>query len=238
MAHPARDPVDKVVAIIVAAGSSQRFGRDKIWEPVGGQPLLAHTLDAFEGCPEVDEVVLVLSPDKLEEGKRWAQSGRWSKVKAVCAGGSCRLESVAAGLANVQGAKWVVVHDGARPCVTPDIVCRGLVVARQTGAAVAGVPVTDTIKVVGQEGQVKATPQRRELWSVQTPQVFRYDLLAQAYEKLGPGEEATDDATLVERLGHQVTVFWGAYSNIKVTTPQDLTVAEALLRPPRHAGAV
>lgn len=238
MAHEVGELGDKVVAIIVAAGTGQRFGRDKIWEPVAGQPVIAHTLDSFEACPEVDEVVLVLSPERLEEGKRLAQSGRWPKVKAVCAGGSCRPESVAAGLANVQGARWVVVHDGARPCVTPDIVCRGLVVARQTGAAVAGVPVTDTIKVVGQEGQVKASPQRRELWSIQTPQVFRYDILAQAYQNLGPSEEATDDATLVERLGHQVTVFWGAYSNLKVTTPQDLTVAEALLRPARHASVV
>lgn len=238
MASAPRGPADKVVAIIVAGGSSQRFGRDKIWEPVAGQPLLGYTLDVFEGCPQVDEVVLVLSEDRLEEGRRWAQAGRWSKVKAVCAGGSCRPESVAAGLANVQGAHWVVVHDGARPCVTADILCRGLVVAKQTGAAVAGVPVTDTIKVVGQEGQVKATPQRRELWSIQTPQVFRYDLLAQAYENRSPSEEATDDATLVERLGCQVNVFWGAYSNIKVTTPQDLTVAEALLKPPRHAGVV
>lgn len=226
----------KVVALIVAAGSSQRFGRDKLWEPVAGQPLLAHTLDAFEGCPEIDEVVLVLSPQKVEAGRRWAEAGRWTKVKAVCAGGSCRSESVAAGLAQAKDAGWVVVHDGARPCVTPEIIGRGLFAARQTGAAIAGVPVTDTIKVVGQEGQVKATPQRKELWSIQTPQVFRYDLLVQAYGRFGPGEDITDDATLVERLGHPVAVFWGAYSNIKVTTPHDIAVAEALLRPPRHAG--
>lgn len=226
---------EKVVAIIVAGGSSQRFGTDKLWEPLAGQPLLAYTLNAFEGCPEVDEIVLVLSSEKLAEGQRWLESGRWTKVKVVCAGGSCRAESVAAGLAKASGAHWVVVHDGARPCVTPDIVCRGLLAARGSGAAVAGVPVTDTIKAVGREGMVKSTPPRRELWSIQTPQIFRYDLLARAYQQLSAGEEATDDASLVERLGYPVTVFWGAYSNIKVTTPHDLMVAEALVRP-GHTG--
>ncbi len=238
MGAVAKGPDDKVVAIVVAAGLSQRFGKDKIWEQVAGRPLLAYTLDAFESCPEVDEVVLVLSAAKLETGKAWVESGRWTKVKTVCPGGDCRPASVAAGLAHTKGARWVVVHDGARPCLTPDMVCRGLFAAKETGAAVAGVPVTDTIKVVGQEGEVKATPRRKELWSIQTPQVFRYELLAQAYQEFGPSEEATDDATLVERLGHRVTVFWGAYSNIKVTTPHDVTMAEALLGTPRHAGAV
>jgi len=238
MADPARRSADRVAAIIVAAGSSQRFGRDKLWELVAGQPLLAYTLDAFETSPEIDEVILVLSPERLEEGRRWIGSGRWPKVKEVCTGGPSRSDSVAAGLARASGACWVVIHDGARPCVTPEILSRGLLAAQETGAAVAGVPVTDTIKVVDQGQQVKATPQRHELWSIQTPQIFRYDILHRAYQQSPGHAEATDDATLVERLGHPVTVFWGAYSNIKVTTPHDLVVAEALLRPPRHAAIV
>jgi len=131
-----------------------------------------------------------------------------------------------AGLSRLKDCHWVVIHDGVRPLLTEDLISRGLTEAEETGAAVAAVPVTETIKVAGEDRIVHQTPLRQNLWAVQTPQVFRYPIIAEAY-RLAKGE-VTDDASLVEQLGYRVKLYMGAYDNIKITTPDDLILAEIL----------
>lgn len=224
-------------AVIAAAGSSNRMGGvDKIFALLEGRAVLARSVAAFEGHPRVGAAIVVLHPDSVERGRDLAREMGWGKVAAVVAGGERRQDSVAAGLdALPPGCRWVLVHDGARPCVTGDVIDRGIDAAERGGAAVAGVPVKDTIKVVDGDGVVVETPDRAALWAVQTPQVFRLDLLRAAYA--AGDADVTDDAALVERLGRAVRVFHGSYDNIKVTTPEDLDVATALLRRAAEAPA-
>jgi 2-C-methyl-D-erythritol 4-phosphate cytidylyltransferase len=153
---------------------------------------------------------------------------KYSRPIEVCAGGKRRQDSVAAGLAKLDKCDWVVIHDGARPLVTKALIEDGLEAAKETGAAVAAVPVTDTIKTAGDDRIVRQTPPRQNLWAVQTPQVFRVDIISKAYQKAK--SEVTDDASLVEKLGYEVKLYMGAYDNIKITTAKDLLVAEALLK--------
>ncbi len=217
----------KVGAIIVAAGESQRMGRvDKVFAPLGWKPILSWVIDAFQGCNSMDQIVVVVSQENLEKCQQLVAEQGWSKVTEVCAGGRRRQDSVAAGLSQLSQCQWVVVHDGARPLLTVDLIERGLEAAEETGAAVAAVPVTDTIKMAGDDRLVQQTLPRRNLWAVQTPQVFRFDIITEAYERAKG--EATDDASLVEQLGYKVRLYMGSYNNIKVTTPDDLALAEVL----------
>lgn len=219
---------ESVGAVIAAAGRSERMGgRDKLFAVVGGEPLLAHTLIAFDVCRGVDTVVLVLSPENMERGRELVAEGGFSKVVAVCRGGERRQDSVRNGLKALASCQWVVVHDGARPLVTAELIERGLEAAKQTGAATAALPIRDTIKEVEPPGLIGRTLSRGQLWAAQTPQVFRYDILREAHQRAQG--EATDDAALVEKLGYQVKVFEGSPRNIKVTTAADLALVEALL---------
>jgi 2-C-methyl-D-erythritol 4-phosphate cytidylyltransferase len=219
----------KVGAVVVAAGTSRRMGgANKIFAPLLGKPLLAHTVDVFQRCPVIDQVVIVLNEDKLDEGWRLAKEYLWSKVTEICPGGARRQDSVREGLKRISGCDWVVIHDGARPCLSPDLVEGGLEQARHSGAAIPAIPVTDTIKVVSLDCFVTETPLRQSLWAVQTPQVFRFDVINEAYRKAQG--DVTDDATLVENLGYRIKVYSGSYDNIKVTTPEDLSLAEAILK--------
>ena len=201
---------------------------DKVFAPLLGRPLIAHTVAAFEECPQVGEIVLVLHRDNLERGRALAEAEGWRKVSRVCAGGERRQDSVKAGLDCLSPCRWVMVHDGARPCVTRDVLERCIEEAARAGAAIPTVPVNDTIKSVDVEGVVLKTVPRDELRAVQTPQVFSYDLPQKAYQ--GNLDDVTDDASLVERLGHKVRAFQGSPDNIKVTTRTDLLLAEAILR--------
>jgi len=201
-------------------------GVDKMFALLGGKPVLARVIDTFHKCKSVDQIVVVVSRENLERCRQLVTEHGWSKVTEVCPGGRRRQDSVAAGLNRLSQCQWVVIHDGARPLVTVDLIDRGLETARETGAAVAAVPVTDTIKVAGNDRIVRETPPRGNLWAVQTPQVFRFDIIAKAYQQVKG--EVTDDATLVERLGYKVRLYMGAYDNIKVTTPDDLVLAEIL----------
>lgn len=220
---------ERVGAIIAAGGSSRRMdGVDKIFALLAGKPLLWHVLQIFQGCGVVDQVVVVLGEASVERGLRLVEEGRFSKVAAVCAGGQRRQDSVAEGLKRLERCDWVVIHDGARPCLTVDLIERGLEEARQTGAAIAAVPLKETVKVVDSEGVIASTPRRESLWAAQTPQVFRFDLIAEAHRMVNG--EVTDDASLVEALGHKVKVYMGSYDNIKVTIPEDLALAETILR--------
>jgi 2-C-methyl-D-erythritol 4-phosphate cytidylyltransferase len=208
-------------------------GIDKIFAAVAGRPVLWHVLRIFEACVAVDEIVVVLSKSAVERGARLVEEGAFSKVTSVCAGGQRRQDSVAEGLKRLQRCQWVVIHDGARPCLTVELIEQGLREARQTGAAIAAVPLKETVKVVGGRGVIESTPRRESLWAAQTPQVFRLELLEEAGRKTT--KEVTDDASMVEALGREVRVYMGLYDNIKVTTPEDLALAETILRM-RHEG--
>ncbi|HEX9987215.1 MAG TPA: 2-C-methyl-D-erythritol 4-phosphate cytidylyltransferase [Chloroflexia bacterium] len=230
-----------MVAIIVAAGRSQRMGgADKQLRTIAGVPVLARTVEAFSACPDVGAIVLVLNPDNMVGAAEMKMEYGWDKVQAMVPGGERRQDSVAAGLAAVKsmgrggsGYEWVAVHDGARPLVTPDVISRGLEAAREVGAAIAAVPATDTVKVVDASRIITATPERSNLWLAQTPQVFRTSLLAGAYEALASDDallDVTDCARLLELTGHAVKIFEGERTNIKITTPLDLWIAEAIVR--------
>ncbi|MBA7663469.1 2-C-methyl-D-erythritol 4-phosphate cytidylyltransferase [subsurface metagenome] len=217
----------KTGAIIVAAGSSERMGGvDKVMALLGGKPILARVVDTFQDCKLITQIVIVLSKPNLERGRQLVTEHSWSKVTDVCLGGRRRQDSVVAGLNRLHDCDWVVIHDGARPLLTEELIDRGLNEAEATGAAAAAIPVTDTIKAAGDDRLVQETLLRQNLWAVQTPQVFRFDIIAEAYHKADG--EVTDDASLVEQLGYRVKLYMGAYDNIKITTPRDLALAEVL----------
>ena len=217
----------KVSAIIVAAGDSQRMGGvDKLFAPLGGEPVLARVLDVFQGCKKVDQIVLVMSAKNIEEARRLVALGHWNKITDIATGGKRRQDSVAEGLKIIKECEWLIIHDGARPLVTSEIIERGLAAAKETGAAVAAIPVTDTIKYVKEHEIVRQTLPRENLRAVQTPQVFRHDIIKNTY-KFVPGD-VTDDASLVEKAGYQVKLFMGGYDNIKITTKIDLAIVNAL----------
>jgi 2-C-methyl-D-erythritol 4-phosphate cytidylyltransferase len=218
---------EKVSAIIVAAGDSQRMGGvDKMFAPLCGRPVLARVIDTFQKCKRIDQIIVVMSSKNIEECRRLAAAEGWSKVTDICPGGKQRQDSVAEGLKRLKYAAWVVIHDGARPLVTKDLIEKGLEAAKETGAAVAAVPVTDTIKVVGADAIVRQTLLRKNLRAVQTPQVFRIDVIVNTYRHVF--SDVTDDASLVEKAGYKVKLYPGSYDNIKITTPADLAMAEAL----------
>ena len=214
--------------VIVAAGLSRRMVTgDKVFEPLLGRPLIAHTISVFEESPLVDEIVLVLGAHNLDKGQSLAAQEGWKKLKHICPGGQRRQDSVKAGLQQLSPCRWIMVHDGARPCVTQELIESALESVLETGAAIPTIAVTDTMKKV-QGGLVLETLQREGLWAVQTPQVFRYDMLQEAYQHDLDG--ITDDASLVERLGYSISVFTGSTENIKITTQVDLLLAEAILK--------
>lgn len=218
-----------VGAVIVAAGRSTRMGRvDKTFAPLLGVPLVGHTLDRFESSSTIDQIVLVLAEDSLDRGWKLVEERGYRKVTHVCSGGPRRQDSVRNGLELLSSCDWVMVHDGARPCLDDAMLQRGLDAAAECGSAVAGVPVKDTIKLVSPDQMVAETPDRSRLWAAQTPQVFRYDLLLEAHRACTA--DFTDDAAMVESLGHPVKMFLGAYENLKVTTAGDLVIAELFLK--------
>lgn len=220
---------ETVVALVVAAGSSRRMGGvDKIFAPLAGAPLLARTVECFLVSTLVDRVVVVLRAECLEAGRRLAMERGWPAKVAFCRGGERRQDSVRMGLEEAGEAAWVLIHDGARPLVTPELIARGLAAARATGAAVPGLPLSDTIKMVSPAGLVERTLPRQQLRAVQTPQVFRLERIRQAHRQLAGNGEFTDDAALLEALEHSVAVFPGDPYNLKVTTPEDLRWAETL----------
>lgn len=216
-------------AIIVAAGSGTRMeGLDKLFTQVGGRPLLAHAVAAFEDCRTVDRIVVVLSEENLERGRTMLADQPFAKVSGVCSGGARRQDSVHCGLETLGEVDYVAVHDGGRPLVKPGMIARGLEAARGTGAAVPVVPLIDTIKEVADDKTVIRTLDRRHLWAAQTPQVFRYDMLMRAHREITA--DVTDDAAMVELLGIPVKTYEGRRRNIKITTPDDMAMAEAYLQ--------
>ena len=213
--------------VIAAAGSSRRMeGVDKLFALVGDKPVLVHVVDVFQSSPVVSRIVLVLSRENLKAGLELASAQGWTKVTDIIPGGERRQDSVVAGLSCIKGCDWVIIQDGARPFVTEHLINAGLDAAQETGAAIAAVPVTDTIKIAGPDQIVQGTPPRNNLWAVQTPQVLRFDIISEAYKQLK--YEVTDDSRAVEMMGGKVKLYMGAYNNIKITSPDDLAVARAL----------
>ncbi len=233
-------------ALIAAAGRGERLGRSehKAFVTLAGKPLVGYALETLRSCREITGIVLVVALPDVERARvSLIRSGSGSAERVV-AGGADRSASVRAGLAELDAAcDTVLVHDGARPFLTPELVGRCLSAAAQHAAVIAALPASDTIKEVapGQEHSlcptVAGTLDRSRLWLVQTPQVFRSALLVEAHERaLRDGVSATDDASLVERLGHPVHVVMGDPGNIKITSPEDLAKAENIVRNRAHRG--
>ncbi|MGE5484207.1 MAG: 2-C-methyl-D-erythritol 4-phosphate cytidylyltransferase [Ignavibacteriales bacterium] len=229
------------VTVVVAAGRSERFGYPKKqFVEVCGLPLLAHTLRALESSPLIEGIIVVVAPEDIEftRGSIIPCSG-CSRIIDVVAGGPSRQESVNKGVRRVaRDVEWVLVHDGVRPNVSPELVEQVLAAARDTGAATPGLPVYETIKQSGPDGAVERTVDRRGLWRIQTPQAFRRDTLVRAHSSaVRSNLRATDDAALVEAIGVRVAITAGDEANIKVTTPGDFYIVESLLMRRAHAAS-
>jgi 2-C-methyl-D-erythritol 4-phosphate cytidylyltransferase len=229
-----------VIVLVPAAGAGSRMGAavNKQYLPLADRPVLAHTLNLFDGHPAVDRIHLI-SPEteiaycRREVVERYA----FVKVRSIIAGGAERQDSVRNGLLQCGAAAddIVLIHDGARPFFPPVLIPRVVATALRVGACVVGVPVKDTIKEV-EDSLVLGTPDRHRLWQAQTPQAFRFALIRDAHEwAVRDGFRGTDDASLVEHLGHPVAMLEGSYRNIKITTPEDLILARAILACPGEA---
>ena len=216
-------------AVIVAAGSASRMGGiDKVMAPLKGEPMICHTVRAFQSCDAVKEIVIVTREDLIVPISDLCRE--FPKVKAVVVGGKNRQESVSMGLnALSDKVKLAAIHDGARPFVSWQLIDLVVRMAHNYGAAAPGVPVKDTVKVV-EGGLAKETPDRSRLRAVQTPQVFDFDLIRGALKKAKlDGAELTDDCSAIERMNMTVRIVDGEETNIKVTTPMDLKLAEMLM---------
>lgn len=223
----------ELLAVVVAAGQSSRMGGGpkKQYRLLAGRPVLVHTLETFEGSSLVGGVVLVVAAGE----EAWCRAHivrRYgcTKVMAVVPGGATRQESVWRGLQVLPPCELVLVHDGVRPFVTPEQIAELAAAAREWGAATLAVPPKDTVKLASTDGNATSTLPRERLWLVQTPQVFRRELLCAAHRLAREqGFQGTDDTSLVEFAGHPVRLVHGSYRNIKITTPEDFAYAEALL---------
>ncbi len=222
-----------VSAVVVAAGSADRMqGIDKQQALLDGLPVVVRSVEVLSRCPMVGEVVLVCPPQSIPEYYALTREFSLDLVSAVVGGGASRQQSVFLGVeACDDQAAYYLIHDGARPLVTPEVVEECIRAAMEFGAAAPGMTPKDTIKVVDKDGFAVSTPPRKGLAAIQTPQVFESGLYRQAMARAkGQGHEYTDDCQLVEQIGHRVKVVPGGYSNLKITIPEDLAMAEAVLQ--------
>ena len=219
-------------AVIVAAGSSQRMGSDKLMMKLGEIPVLARTLQAFQSSPIVDEIVVVTRLEKLEETADLCKEYGIEKVSRVIAGGKTRTESALAGVSEVSpNAKLIAIHDGARPLVTADLILRTVYAAAEYMAAAPAVPSVDTLKAVDAEGRIIGTVDRETTLRVQTPQIFRAELIKGALTKaVEKGMTLTDDCAAAEMMGVRTKTVLGDEDNIKITTPRDMLFAAEILK--------
>ena len=224
----------KITVLIPAAGEGSRMkvSVKKPYLTLGKKPILAHTIARFEQHSAIDEIFVVVDRADVEMCRTTIlKPYRYQKVQQLVTGGETRQISVFNALRTLtDDVEFVLVHDGVRPFVTEEIIFECLTATAEWGAAVTAVPVKETIKVANEELFVVDTPERHRLWRVQTPQCFRKSLLVEAHEKARRnGITATDDAALVEQLGHPIKLVTGSYRNIKLTTPEDLRIAETFL---------
>lgn len=225
----------KADAIIVSAGKGQRFmeGRKKQFFLLADKPILTHTLDKFENCPLIDSILLVVGQEDMDYClKEIIEKNRYRKISQIVPGGKRRQDSVKNGMdALSRDANIVVIHDGVRPFVTREMIEDSIHSAQRFGAVVMAMPVKETIKMADADGTVLKTLDRESLWQIQTPQTFQAHVIKEAYQKATEnGFVGTDDASLVERLGIKVHILPGSYTNIKITTPEDLILANLFLR--------
>ncbi len=218
-------------AVIVAAGSSQRMGFDKLLAVLGDKPVLAHTIAAFEQTPSVHEIILVAREERVPEFADLVEQNRFKKVREVIPGGQQRQDSVDAGLKRVSAeCRFIAVHDAARPLVTPDQIERVFACARKHGAAALAAPITDTLKRAGEDRTVTGGVARENLYAMQTPQIFARDLLERAYAAVAAGKlSVTDEVSAVEHLGEKVLIVPNDDWNVKITYPRDLLLAQAAI---------
>lgn len=227
---------EKVTAIVLAAGRGTRMESNiqKQYMVLNGKPLIYYSLQAFQKSV-VDNVILVTGSGEEEYCQREiVEAYGFSKVTQIVTGGKERYHSVFEGLKAAKESDYVLIHDGARPCVTSEIIWKAIDEVKKSKACVIGMPVKDTIKVSDEAGYATATPDRSKLWLIQTPQAFSYSLVLDAYERLFEREEnqkgITDDAMVVEHMtARKVKLVYGSYENIKVTTPEDIAIAEVFL---------
>ncbi|HEV2878220.1 MAG TPA: 2-C-methyl-D-erythritol 4-phosphate cytidylyltransferase [Candidatus Eremiobacteraceae bacterium] len=218
-------------AILAAAGRGARMGQPKQLLELAGKPIAAWSLQTIAGAPAITQIVVACEPDERSKFERLAAAVGGGKVCKVVSGGARRQDSVFAALRSLADVPdFVVIHDGARPFVSEDILARVLEQAREHGGAIAAVPVKDTIKLVNEGATIDKTIPRERLWAAQTPQAFSYDLLFRAHVSAeADGFMGTDDAELVERLGGaSIAIVESTYENLKITTPEDLIVAERI----------
>ncbi|MFQ5472720.1 MAG: 2-C-methyl-D-erythritol 4-phosphate cytidylyltransferase, partial [Dehalococcoidia bacterium] len=210
-------------------------GIDKLFSPTGGTAILARAIAPFQQSTLVNNIALVVSGENVERANELVERGRLDKIGAVCAGGARRQDSVRNGLDALGECDYVAVHDGCRPIVPADLIERGMEAAREHSAAVPGLPLTETVKETNENGEVVRTVDRSRLYAVQTPQIFRRELLVRAHREVTA--DVTDDAAMLEAIGVPVRVFAGSRANVKVTTPEDIGLVEALLAAPGRQNA-
>lgn len=225
-------PEPRCSAVIVAAGSSQRMGSDKILAPLDGKPVLVRTLSAFQNSALVDEIVIVTRSESIEKIADLCKENGFDKVSKVILGGNTRTESALAGVSEVKPeASLIAIHDGARPLLSLELIERTVYAAREFYAAVPAIKCTDTMKLVDGKGIITGTADRESLVRIQTPQVFSAEIIKGALTHAVTKELAlTDDCSAVELMGVKTHVVEGEESNIKLTTPWDMILAEAILK--------
>ncbi|MDX9917659.1 MAG: 2-C-methyl-D-erythritol 4-phosphate cytidylyltransferase [Gudongella sp.] len=231
-----------VSVIIAAAGMSNRMGSkiNKQFIVIDNKPILAHTIGKFEDCKYIDEIIVVSKENEVDYcRKEIVKKYGFRKVTRIVKGGKERQDSVYNGIMALrEDTDIILTHDGARPFVRQESIIRGIKGAYELGACVIGVPLKDTIKVLDESDIVHHTPKRSMLWAAQTPQCFQAKLLKEGYEyAISEGILGTDDSSLVEKKGYPVTMIMGSYDNIKITTPEDLIVAE-LIASGKYSGAI
>ena len=226
----------RCTAIVLAAGQGKRMHSkiQKQFLEIGGKPILYYSMECFQKSPLIQDIILVTGEDMISYCQsEIVEKYGFTKVCKVTAGGKERYDSVYAGLLCCQDTDYVYIHDGARPFVTEEMIQRGYEAVKRTNACVMGMPSKDTVKLADPSGYIKETPDRKIVWNIQTPQIFSYDLIRGAYESIRKKDMSneTDDAMVVEQeTGTKILLVEGSYQNIKITTPEDLAVAEAFLR--------
>lgn len=222
---------DFCTAIIVAAGNSQRMGRDKIMMPLGDRPVIAHTLAAFQKCEHIDEIIVVTRPERLQDISDVCQKYDIDKIRKIMVGGKTRAQSALIGVLEAsENATLIAIHDGARPFVSEAVIDRTVNCAKQNHAAAPAVYATDTVRIVNAKGIAVSTPNRDTVALIQTPQVFDADLIKNALTKAVKNDlRITDDCSAVEAMGVKVTVVAGEQMNIKLTSATDAFLAEKIL---------
>ena len=226
----------RCTAIVLAAGQGKRMHSkiQKQFLEIGGKPVLYYSLHCCQESPLIQDIILVTGEEMISYCEQEiVKKYGFSKVRKVTAGGKERYDSVYAGLLCCQDTDYVYIHDGARPFITEEMVLRGYEAVKRTNACVMGMPSQDTVKMADSSGYIKETPDRKIVWNIQTPQIFSYDLSRGAYESIRKKDMTgvTDDAMVVEQeTGTKILLVEGSYQNIKITTPEDLAIAEAFLR--------